>query len=424
MQANRLVVIALYLLVGGGMTLLTSALRFDRDARSCLAAMWDGTAHRPFVMRRLVPDTLATLTRWTPTAWQRGVVKAIETMPPPLPQLLLGRNPQVAYAHLLLVISVWVCYFGVLWCWQWLLRAYLELSDRLSLWLPVVGLGLVYPLLNWRHGVHVYDPATLLLYSLALGALLQQKWGLYALIFALAAWHKETALLLIFAPLLQVPPASRGEPRSEPGSPRLQGEPRSESGSPCLQGEPRSEPGSPCLQGEPRSESGSPCLQGEPKGGGSQKRSGDKPAGGGDLKARVVGVLVMGLFYLGVRLGLGWHYRQNEGDLLEFWLLKENLPLLMSVFTEFGWREARFLLILTVAIGLPAWGWRAKPLLLRRMLLVGVVLFSPLWLLFGILDEFRALLELYPLWLMLCVPAGYSLPFSTATAPSGTVSRS
>jgi len=363
MQANRLVVIALYLLVGGGMTLLTSALRFDRDARSCLAAMLDGTAHRPFVMRRLVPDTLAALTRWTPTAWQGGVVKAIETMPPPLPELLLGRNPQVAYAHLLLIIGVWGCYWGTLLCWRWLLRAYLGLSDRLSVWLPVVGLGLVYPLLNWRHGVHLYDPATLLLYSLAFGALLQQKWGLYALIFALAAWHKETAILLIvwwlIATVFAPPPT---------GSPRRRGEP--------------------------------------------------------SLKEGVITALAMGLFYLGVRLGLGWHYRQNGGDLLEFWLLKENLPLLMSVFTEFGWREARFLLILTVAIGLPAWGWRTKPLLLRRMLLVGLALFSPLWLLFGILDEFRALLELYPLWLMLCVPAGYSLPFSTATAPSGTVSRS
>ncbi len=394
MRANRLVVIALYLLVSAGMTLLTSALRFDRDARSSLAAMLDGTAHRPFVMRRLVPDTLAMLTCWTPTAWQKSAVKAIEALPPPLPELLRGRSESrgtetvpvrvsLAHAHLLLIISVWVCYFGVLWCWQWLLRTYLGLSDRLSVWLPPLGLGLVYPLLNWRHGVHLYDPATLLLYSLALWALLRQKWSLYGLIFILATWHKETALLLIFwwliATVFAPPPT---------GSPRLRGEPN------C----------------------GSPCLQGEPKGGGSPST--------GDMSKRVMSALAMGLFYLGVRLGLGWHYRQNEGSLLEFWFLKENLPLLMSLFTEFGWRQARFLLILTVAVGLPAWGWRTKPLLLRRMLLVGLALFSPMWLLFGILDEFRALLELYPLWVMLCVPAGYSLPSSTATAPSGTVSRS
>ena len=372
MRANRLAVIALYLLVSAGMTLLTSSLRFDRDARSCLAAMLDGTAHRPFVTRRLVPDTLRMLTSWTPIAWQKSMVKAIETLPPPLPAWLLGRIPQAAYAHLLLVISVWACYFGMLLCWRMLLRAYLGLSTLHALWLPVLGLGLVYPLLNWRHGVHVYDPATLLLYSLALWALLRQKWWLYGLIFALATWHKETALLLIFwwliATVFALPPT------------------------------------------------GSPCKQGEPKGGVCLSRV--------NTRKGVIGALAMGLFYLAVRLWLGWRYRHNEGSLLEFWLLKENLPLLLSLFTEFGWRQVRFLLILAVAIGLPAWGWRTKPLLLRRMLLVGLVLFSPFWLLFGILDEFRALLELYPLWLMLCVPAGYSLPSSTATAPSGTVSRS
>ena len=233
MRANRLAVIALYLLVSAGMTLLTSSLRFDRDARSCLAAMLDGTAHRPFVTRRLVPDTLGMLTRWTPIAWQKSMVKAIETLPPPLPAWLLGRTPQAAYAHLLLVISVWACYFGMLLCWRMLLRAYLGLSTLHALWLPVLGLGLVYALLNWRHGVHVYDPATLLFYSLALWALLRQKWWLYGLIFALATWHKETALLLIVWWLIAtVHPLPTG-------SPRLRGEPPSELGFPCPQEEPK-----------------------------------------------------------------------------------------------------------------------------------------------------------------------------------------
>ncbi len=439
MRTNRLIVIALYLLVSAGMTLLTSSLRFDRDARSCLAAMLDGTAHRPFVTRRFVPDTLTMLTRWTPTAWQEATVKAIATLPPPLPAWLLGRTPQVAYAHLLLVISVWACYFGMLLCWRMLLRAYLGLPTLHALWLPVLGLGLVYPLLNWRHGVHVYDPATLLLYSLAIWAMLQQKWSLYGLIFALATWHKETALLLIFwwliATVFALPPT---------GSPHPRGEPKGAGKGPAMRYKNAGSqenffltrgmesPLTPTLSplskgGEGREWGDSACEKPPPR---APNECGwwtlirPKGGGGGSLKARAVGALAMGLFYLAVRLWLGWRYRQNEGSLLEFWLLKENLPLLMSLFTEFGWRQVRFLLILTVAIGLPAWGWRTKPLLLRRMLVVGLVLFSPLWLLFGILDEFRALLELYPLWLMLCVPAGYSLPSSTATAPSGTVSRS
>jgi hypothetical protein len=203
------------------MTLLTSALHFDRDPRSCLAAMLNGTAHRPFVVRRLVPDVIGSLARWTPPVWGQWAVRQVATLPSPLPTLLLGRDRSVAYAHLLLMVSVWACYFGTLLCWRGMLNRFVYPSLQkgegvskkpspplggegmgtvrllLTDGLPVLALGLVYPLLNWRHGVHIYDPATLLLYSAALWALLEGRVWLYLLLFALAVWHKETALVLI-----------------------------------------------------------------------------------------------------------------------------------------------------------------------------------------------------------------------------------
>lgn len=354
------VITVLYLVASVGMTLLTSALHFDRDPRSCLAAMLDGSAHRPFVTRRLVPDVIGGLTRWTPQKWQTRIVHRFEQLPAPLPRLLLGRNPQVAFAHFLLALSVWGCYFGVLWLWRGLLHGVQTglTGQTISGMLPLVGLALVYPLLNWQHGVHLYDPATLLLYSTALWALLRQNIWLYWLTFALATWHKETAILLLVWWLVRF--ALTPYP-----SPRGRGE-----------------------------------------------------AIGWGVAAAML------LLYLAVRLWLSWLYRENPGSVFEFWLTRYNLPFLEAMFTEFGWRHARFLLILAIAIGLPAWGWRRKSLVLRRMMLAGLAIMGIPWLFFGILDEFRALLELYPLWLMLCVPGGYSLPSRIATEPSGMVNRS
>ncbi len=359
MSDYRLTAVVLYLLASAAMTLFTSSLRFDRDARSCLAAMVNGTAHRPFVMRRLVPDTIGLLTRCTPAPWRGATVQAIEALPPPLPRLLLGHNSQAAYAHLLLVLSVWGCYCGTLLCWRWLLRTGSGLSAGRSLWLPVLALGLVYPLLNWRHGVHIYDPATLFLYSLALVVMVKaveraggRGFAQAVVLTALAAWHKETAVLLIVWWALV------------------------------------------------------------------WRHAGQSSYAG--LFLQMMGLVSL---YLGIRLWLGWLYRGNPGSAFEFWLLKFNLPFLESMVTDFGGRHLRFLLILAIAIALPAWGWRRKPLLLRQMMLTGLLVLGVPWLFWGILDEFRALLELYPLWVMLCVPAGYSLPSSTAVAPSGTLNR-
>ncbi len=359
MRNHWLTAVALYLLAGAVMTLFTAALRFDRDARSCLAAMVDGTAHRPFVMRRLVPDTIGLLARYTPAPWREAIVQAIEALPVPLPRLLLGHNPQVAYAHLLLVLSVWGCYCGALLCWRWLLRTCSGLSARRSLWLPMLALGLVYPLLNWRHGVHIYDAATLFLYSLVLVVMVQVQeaagrkgFAWMVVLTALAAWHKETAVLLIVWWALV------------------------------------------------------------------WRHTGQSGYAG--LFLQMMGLVSL---YLSIRLWLGWLYRGNPGSAFEFWLLKFNLPFLESMLTDFGWRHLRFLLILAIAIALPAWGWRRKPPLLRQMMLTGLLVLGVPWLFWGILDEFRALLELYPLWVMLCVPAGYSLPSSTAVAPSGTLNR-
>jgi len=97
-----------------------------------------------------------------------------------------------------------------------------------------------------------------------------------------AWWDYEVGRVLCSAPLLKVPPASRGEPLTGAGSSAARGEPSAKAGSSAARGEPSAEAGSSAARGEPSAGAGSsaargepsdallgsPCKQGEPKGGG------------------------------------------------------------------------------------------------------------------------------------------------------------
>lgn len=102
-------------------------------------------------------------------------------------------------------------------------------------------------------------------------------------------------------------------------------------------------------------------------------------------------------------------YAGNQGVNLEFHLLDNNLPF----FSYFSPRHLRFWGIISVAAVLIGSQWRKKPLLLRQIFVASCVFLLPLYGVFGIIDEFRALLEMYPVMFFLAAPTllagiGYS----------------
>jgi hypothetical protein len=101
-----------------------------------------------------------------------------------------------------------------------------------------------------------------------------------------------------------------------------------------------------------------------------------------------------------VRLFVVYLCRENPGGLVEYHLVDHNLrlPWIHPVSTVY------FAGVLICAVWLVRSGWRAKPLLLRRGLLIT---FIPLFagsLLFGFVDELRGYYEAYPFVFLLSVP--------------------
>ena len=86
---------------------------------------------------------------------------------------------------------------------------------------------------------------------------------------------------------------------------------------------------------------------------------------------------------------------------MEFHLFDYNLPF----FTDFGLKHVRFGLVIAAALLLISYRWRQKPVVLRTLFALSCVFLLPLYVMFAWIDEFRGLLELYPLVFLLSAPS-------------------
>lgn len=104
---------------------------------------------------------------------------------------------------------------------------------------------------------------------------------------------------------------------------------------------------------------------------------------------------IHGLIFVGVKLGLFLAFRENPGGSLEFHL-GHNLTLLPYSFAQLG--------MWVFMVVLCAWRWYEKPIFLRDAVWMLLPLFGlTFW--FGLLDEYRDYYEVYPVILLLMVPA-------------------
>ncbi len=95
-------------------------------------------------------------------------------------------------------------------------------------------------------------------------------------------------------------------------------------------------------------------------------------------------------------------FSHNPGVNMEYHLTGYNLRFFLE---PNPLHHLRFWTLLFAGALLTAYKWRQKPLCLRRVLLVSLVFLLPLHITFAWIDEFRALLEVYPTLLALSISA-------------------
>lgn len=129
----------------------------------------------------------------------------------------------------------------------------------------------------------------------------------------------------------------------------------------------------------------------------------------GSKRAWLTHVAVQSTIWSVIFVVLRLSYQSNPGSLMEFHLLDRNLPLLWrdpGIFLELNryLMPGQLNIALLIFLGFFIFrDWSIKPLFLRRSLLALVPILT-LASLFGILEETRQYLEMYPILLLLCLP--------------------
>jgi hypothetical protein len=177
-----------------------------------IVAIADGSAPAPFVQRRLVCDTARALAAVVPeSTWQQ--VTDFLAGNPRLTALLRDRLCWRAEDYPLLLsatLLIWLSVVGFMFVCRWIAQTVYEsppwLADLagLVLGLAFLGAGTAYRHYQW----YPYDYPNAFVFALVLGAQLARRpWAVVA--FALAAYSKETSLLLIVSYVL-LEPEGRG----------------------------------------------------------------------------------------------------------------------------------------------------------------------------------------------------------------------
>jgi len=189
-------------------TLFFVRLPYHRE-RVELGSMVYGSAHKPYAYRALMPGLVRVAAVAGDAALARmGKTRADSPLAAFGARLLNDRGApaevlQWSYEYAILFVLTVACLVG----FGWLLRAltrqcYPEVPRFVSDIAPLLALAVI-PLVFFRQSNLVYDPMTLLLFTLGVHLIARRSHLAFLLAFPLIALNKETALLLVPLVLLR-----------------------------------------------------------------------------------------------------------------------------------------------------------------------------------------------------------------------------
>lgn len=166
--------------------------------RALFTDLVDGTAHRPYQYRALLPLLTRALTAPVPDSFRDGLTETIER------NHLLRRgferlywDPAQADRFLVGSVLMFLCFLGFGHFTSRLAMVTLGLPDRLPIRTLLGALALLCLPAFFVFASYPYDPPTLLLFAAALFLLATGRTSAFLAVFALACLNKETAILLV-----------------------------------------------------------------------------------------------------------------------------------------------------------------------------------------------------------------------------------
>jgi hypothetical protein len=165
---------------------------FNGYDRAMFPDMVYGKAYKPFVYRTLLPSAVRAVAEVTPDAVKNRISPAVER------RMHLLQIPEsergYAYEYFVALVLMYCCFVGLAYTLRHLTAWFYDYPAFVADLAPVGGL-LVLPVF-FKYYSYVYDPCTLLLFSLAVASIVARKRRLFYLLFVLATFNKETSILL------------------------------------------------------------------------------------------------------------------------------------------------------------------------------------------------------------------------------------
>lgn len=200
----RVAFLALYCLTSAGVFLVWFHFQQPTPRVANVADLAKGTAYRPYVGRRLLPDAARLLAAVVPQRFWTTLEERIDELSRRVPSLhayLGARFPNREASDFPLLVSgyflVWASVLGYLFACRALIES-LYLAGPLTRDLVVVFLGwtLLGGITDSHYQLFPYDFPQAFVFTLALVGLVQRRWWLLP-VFVLATYSKETTVLLL-----------------------------------------------------------------------------------------------------------------------------------------------------------------------------------------------------------------------------------
>jgi hypothetical protein len=150
-----------------------------------------GRAYKPFVYRALLPAAVRTVAEITPQSVKDKFESAVQNK---RMVSILGWEKEYLYEYFVALIIMFCCFLAFCIVLRYLIKLFFDFPSFVAELAPVGGL-LILPVF-FKYYSYIYDPATLLLFTLAVILVAKRKFLLFYIIFILATLNKETSILL------------------------------------------------------------------------------------------------------------------------------------------------------------------------------------------------------------------------------------
>jgi len=159
--------------------------------RAMFPDMVHGRAYKPFVYRTLLPTTIRTVAEVTPESVKQGFNAAFQNKKM---VRILEWEKEYLYEYFVGLILIFCCFVGLAFTLRYLVRLFYKFPSFVADFAPLGGL-LILPVF-FKYYSYLYDPSTLLLFTLAIVPMVKRNFLLFYIVFLLATLNKETSILL------------------------------------------------------------------------------------------------------------------------------------------------------------------------------------------------------------------------------------